>query len=91
MCQNIITDWSESEKLDYPSPFECMTDFSSIGMAVAVGVGSTGTGATVGCPDFSAIEGASVSTADGLDDDTTGTTIGASDGADVGAAGLKSE
>ena len=71
--------------MDYLSPLDCEIDFSSMGMAVAVGVGCTGTGARVGCPDFSAIEGASVSisAADGLDDDTTGTMIGALDGADV--------
>ena len=59
---------------------------SSMGMAVAVGVGSTGTGARVGWPDSSATKGASVIAADGADVDTTGTTIGALDGADVGAA-----
>ena len=59
---------------------------SSMGMAVAVGVGSTGTGARVGWPDSSATKGASVIAADGTDVDTTGTTIGALDGADVGAA-----
>jgi hypothetical protein len=74
--------------VNYLSPFDCWTEFSSMGIAVAVGVGCTGTGARVGCPDFSAIEGASVVAADGADEETAGTMIGALDGADDGAVRL---
>ena len=57
-----------------------MTAFSSIGLVVAVGVGSAGTGASVGCPDIRTTAGASVLAADGVDDGSTR----AIDGADVG-------
>ena len=83
MCRGLKSEWIAYS--DYLSPFDFEPVFSSIGMAVAVGVGSTGTGARVGWPDSSATKGASVLAADGADV-VTGTTIGALDGADVGAA-----